>query len=218
MKSTKLFWGAAIVVLSIITFSSIAFSSEFEIASVFFERNATDGDLEAIFAIQAGDEGLETLLVLGPNNRTMINLTTLGGTREYEFESPEPPDQQIIMNAYPEGTYLFVGITLNGEMLVSQDVLSHQLPDTPTLLSPSEGEIGVPLNTIISWSAVPCAVSYFVEVESDEFSFESKLPCSVTNIGVPDNFLSPDTEYELQICTVSSGGNMHCIETTFTTQ
>ena len=66
----------------------------FAVTSVHFEQNATDRDVEVVFEIKGGDEGLAKLAAVSPDGRTVIDFTapdasTLG-IRQFRFESPEP--------------------------------------------------------------------------------------------------------------------------------
>ena len=72
----------------------------------------------------------------------------------------------------------------------------------------------------ISWSAVPGITSYIVEVEQDELKtrFQALLPKSSTTLAVPNGFLMPGTEYQLEIGTVTTEGNISFVETSFTTR
>ena len=74
----------------------VGLAEEFDTASVHFEQNATDGDVEVVFKAKADDEGLAKLTIVAPDGRTVADFrapdpTTLG-IREFELESPEPAD------------------------------------------------------------------------------------------------------------------------------
>lgn len=195
-------------------------AEEFATASVTFEQNATDGDVEVVFKIKGGDEGLETLIVIAPNGRTIINSTFVAGMREFEFESPEPPDNvALIQKNYPEGIYNFYATTLSGKFLQATDLLSHALPKTTVFLSPEEEATGVPLNQSISWSPVEDAVSYLIEIENDDLNVGTtiQVPATTTTIEPPTGLLLPGTTYELQIGAINTDGNISSVETSFST-
>ncbi len=73
---------------------------------------------------------------------------------------------------------------------------------------------------MISWRAVAGIARYIVKIEQDELGtqIETTLPSSATSFDVPDEFLTPGTEYELAIGTVSAAGNISFVETSFTTK
>jgi hypothetical protein len=199
-------------------------SVPFAVASVRFEQNATDGDVEVVFEVKGGDEGLAKLAVVSPDGRTVIDFTapdaTTLGIRQFGFESPEPGDVERLKSAYPEGVYTFTGATAAGDKLHGESTLNHKLPATASFVRPGAGARGVGImNLEITWTPVKNMAAYIVEIEQDELdvNITAKLPGSVTTFAVPDGFLLPGTEYQLGIGTVTDDGNISFVETTFTT-
>jgi hypothetical protein len=199
--------------------------SRFPTASVYFEQNATDGDVEVVFKAKGGSEGLAKLTVVSPDGRTVIDFaapdaSTLG-IREFAFETPEPKDVKGLKAAYPEGAYRFAGKTASGAELRGESRLSHELPPTASFLRPAAGAAEVAVAGLeIAWKPPAGKVSgYLIELEQDEFGahLEATLPGSATGFAVPAGFLRPGTEYELGIATVSEAGNVSFVETSFTT-
>jgi hypothetical protein len=199
--------------------------SRFPVASVHFEQNATDGDVEVVFQAKGRSEGLAKLTVISPDGRTVVDFaapdaSTLG-IREFAFESPEPKDVKGLKAAYPEGVYRFAGATAAGQELRGESRLSHELPATAAFLRPAAGARDVPVAKLeIAWTPPAGKVSgYIVEIEQDELGahLEATLPGSAARFAVPDAFLRPGTEYELGIGTVSEAGNVSFVETSFTT-
>jgi hypothetical protein len=199
--------------------------SRFPTASVHFEQNATDRDVEVVFRVKGRAEGLARLRVVAPDGRAVIDFSapdasTLG-IREFEFESPEPRDVAGLKAAYPEGMYRFNGATASGKELVGESRLSHALPATASFLRPAAEARGVPAKGLeIAWTPPAEKVAgYIVEIEQDELGahLEARLPGSATRFAVPDGFLRPGTEYDLGIGTVSEQGNVSFVETSFTT-
>jgi hypothetical protein len=192
-------------------------------ASVHFEQNATDGDVEVVFKVKGRAEGLVKLTVTGPDGRIPIDFTapdpTTLGIRQLEFESPEPPDVEGLKAAYPEGEYRFTATSASGETLTGASALSHALPPTATFDHPAEEAEGVSMPLEIRWTAPPGLASVILEIENDdlEVGFEASLPGDATSFRVPEGFLAAGTEYELAIGTVSEAGNISFVETSFTT-
>jgi hypothetical protein len=67
--------------------------------------SVSDGDVEVVFDVVGGKEGLARLTVVAPDGRTVVDFTapdasTLG-IRSFQFESPEPPDIGGFKAAYP---------------------------------------------------------------------------------------------------------------------
>jgi len=199
-------------------------SEPFAVVSVHFEQNATDGDVEVVFEVKGGDEGLTKLTVVSPDGRTVIDFTapdasTLG-MRQFRFESPEPGDVKSLKSAYPEGAYTFAGATAAGDKLHGKSTLSHKLPATASFLRPKAEARGVDAKNLkITWAPVKNLAAYIIYIEQDELdvNFTAKLPGAVTKFTVPDGFLLPGTEYMLGIGAVTEEGNISFVETTFTT-
>ncbi len=196
----------------------------FAVAKVHFEHNATDGDVEVVFEVKGGDEGLVRLTVVSPDGRTVIDFTapdtsTLG-IRQFCFESPEPRDIESLKSAYPEGIYTFTGATSAGAKLYAESKLNHRLPATATFLQPGDRARRVAAEDLeIAWRPVRNMAGYLIEIEQDELdvNITAKLPRSATAFAVPAGFLLPDTQYDLSIGTVTEQGNITFVETTFTT-
>ncbi len=203
--------------------AEFAESHPFPTASVHFEQNATDGDVEVVFNIKAEDEGLSGLLILSPDGRRVVDFkapeaSTLG-IRQFHFESPEPPDVDSLKAAYPEGVYAFFGTTLSGDNLAGRSSLSHQLPGTAEFIQPaSENEEISVAEPKLSWTRVEDIAYYILEIEQDELNMNltALLPASTTTFTLPDGLLLPGEEYELTIGTVSSEGNISFVEMEFT--
>jgi len=231
MRRGKMILAGAAVVLSAqgLTPTAVGDSARpptpFAIATVHFEQNATDRDVEVVFQVKGGADGLSGLTVADPNGRTVISFeapdaaSTLG-LRQFRFESPEPRDVASLKSAYPEGEYVFAGWTAAGDTLGGQSTLSHQLPATASFLRPKAGAAGVATKDLaITWTAVSGVAAYIVKIEHDDLgeNIEARIRAPTTRFAVPDGFLRPGTEYQLGIGTVSDKGNISFVETTFTT-
>jgi hypothetical protein len=196
----------------------------FETAGVRFETNATDGDVEVVFEVKAGDAGLLKLKIVSPGGRTVVDFTapdasTLG-IRQFQMESPEPADVASLKAAYPEGTYQFSGTDAEGTRFAGEATLSHQLPATASFQYPVEEAEDVPFEAlVVTWPAIPNMAGYIVEIEQDELEVNvtARLPGNATSFAVPPGFLQAGTEYALAIGTVMENGNLSFVETSFTT-
>jgi hypothetical protein len=225
-KRTSFHAGAALAALVFALTSARAQSDapkRFPEASIRFEQNATDGDVEVVFEIAGRAEGLTTLSVERPDGVVVVDFASddsTAGIRQFVFESPEPKDVESIKTAYPEGTYTFEGQTASGMQLRGQATLSHRLPETTSFVSPATDARGVSVADLkITWAPVQDMVAYIIEIEADEpeVNLTAKLPATTASFSVPDGFLRPATEYQLGIGTVSPDGNISYVETHFTT-
>lgn len=196
----------------------------FAVASVHFEQNATDGDVEVVFHIKGGDEGLSNLKVTSPNGLIVINFTaphsSTFGIRQFVFESPEPKDINSLKFAYPEGEYTFSGTTLSGQRLEGKATLNHKLPATVSFIHPKADAQSVQFNDLeIKWTSVTNVSAYIIEIEQDDIgmNLEIKQNQSSTSLKIPNGFLQPGTNYALSIGTVTKDGNTSFVETNFKT-
>ena len=196
----------------------------FEVATINVEQNATDGDTEVVMTALAGDEGLRVLRIRTPDGRLVVKAhspdPSVMGQREFAFESPEP-EGEAILAAYPEGWYVFEGVSVTGERFRSRARLSHQLPAATVILHPAQdAEVGLDSLTI-QWSAVPGSAQYVIELENESADPEQVLtlnvPASQTDFEVPASLLVPGADYQVGIAVIGGNGNVVVTETTFTT-
>lgn len=199
-------------------------AAQFAVATVHFEQNATDGDVEVVFEVKGGDDGLTSLTVTAPDGRTVLSATSPDtstmGVRQYRFESPEPTDAPRLQKAYPEGVYRFAGTTARGERYAGEATLSHRLPPAVTGITPPDKAPSVRARGLrITWTPVADVESYIVAIEQPELGFNLSvtLPRSATAFAVPDGLLQPGEGYTLAIGTVAKGGNASYVETSFAT-
>lgn len=199
-------------------------ASEFEEIGIIVEQNATDGDTEVVISGVAGDDGLRMLKVVSPDKRKILTLiapdpATLG-QREFHFESPEPPGEAVLAG-YPEGTYVFLGVSTTGEHFRGTAELSHELPGETTILYPVSDSVIPATALTIQWSAVPGIREYILEFENESLDPEQaltvNLPAGTTSFEVPTVLLIPGSEYQVGIQTVGENGNIVAIESTFST-
>ena len=198
--------------------------ASFAVASVHFEQNATDGDMEVVFQVKGTKDGLAELNVVSPDRRTVVafkspDASTLG-IRQFRFESPEPTDIKSLRAAYPEGVYRFYGKTVSGTLLAGKSKLSHRLPAATKVVKPAPKATHVPVKGLeVSWSAVTGVAWYVVAIERSDSNanFTATVPASATSLAVPDGLLSSGQEYSVSIGTVARDGNISFVEATFTT-
>ncbi|MFN0007077.1 MAG: hypothetical protein ACKVXR_04145 [Planctomycetota bacterium] len=197
-------------------------SIPFDEARLILEYNATDGDAEIVLDVDA-DVGLERFRVISPDGRQVLDLRARDcqelGIRKIRLETPEPSLEEVL-EAYPEGLYHFRGKSVDGQVLVSDVWLSHELPAAPTITFPLDGAVGVPTNgSGTTWTAGADAASFFLEIEQDDLGVDvhSNIPGGATSFGFPAGWLIGDTEYQLGIATRSENGNLTVVEMHFTT-
>jgi hypothetical protein len=194
----------------------------FEQAAMFVEFNHTDVD--AGVHIQTDhDVGLRELCVVSPRGRIVAEMEWSTapplGLTELRTESAEP-DATSALRAYPPGEYRILGLTIEGDRLLSRVTLSHALLPAPEITSPADGDVVPTSGVIVMWNPVVGAQDYIVEFEEDApggANLEMNLPGSATSFPVPDGFLKPDTPYKIGVAARGANGNRSLTEAEFRT-
>ena len=157
------------------------------------------------------------------------------GLTEGFFESAEPKLSQVPLSEFfgrfPEGTYQFEGLTLEGEQLEGEDDLTHVLPAAPANLFPPDGATvaaGQPL--VVRCDAVtqdlqgnPLVPEQYELVLEDEDGLLRVLSMIVPGdepnpaMSVPPQFLKAGVEYKLEVIVQEESGNRTISEIEFTT-
>ncbi len=199
--------------------------TEFEVADIHVEANATDGDTEVVIFAKGGDEGFALFNVRAPDGRQVVSTLSLDrsvmGQRELVFESPEPPGEAILA-AYPQGMYRFTGLTHRGERFAGRAALSHELPQSAVILEPAHESV-VPAGPLtIRWSPGGDVAQYLLELENEsadpEQTLSFNLPPDATSFEVPAALLASGAAYQLSIGAVGENGNIVFVEVSFETQ
>jgi hypothetical protein len=198
------------------TVDAIPFSD----AEIFFELNSTANDLGLQIALDT-DDGWRRVRVLDPSSNDILLFQTAGrlnqlGITELRFETAEPTPEEVLA-LFPPGQYRFRGGTVEGQHLASVATLSHDFPPPPTF-HPSGGEVVDVGNTVVEWNA-PDAEKVEVIIEQDELEhlLDITLSGDATRLRVPRQFLTPGTEYKIEILSIGENGNRIITESTFRT-
>jgi hypothetical protein len=139
------------------------------------------------------------------------------GLTELFFESAEP-DADTALDLFEDGVYIFLGRTIEGEMLVGTGELSHEVPEAPEF-TPADGSVVDPDDVVVEWEQVEDAETYQVIVESDDApgALDVRLPGSSTSLEIPADFLEEDTEYKIEVLAKFENGNQTLTENVVTT-
>jgi hypothetical protein len=219
-------WIAAAAAVSAIAYSAAGFSADdgkFKKLSVYLERNVTDRDAEIRFEVTGVEEGLATLKVSAPGERTVIDLKSPDsklGIRQLTIESSEPADEGIVKADFPAGAYRFEGKTINGAGLRGEARLSHVFPKPAAFEYPRPGQKDVPATaTTLRWSVPEGIETCIIVVEQTGSPYEIRalLPGSTKAFTVPNGFLRAGQAYTFAIGTVAKDGNRSFIEASFVT-
>ena len=201
----------------------------FDDAKIIIELNATDGDVG--IQVFLDGEPWENVKIFSPDGQIFEvngtgNLKELGLT-ELFFESNEPSLDELPLDEFlamfPEGEYEFEGLTVEGDNLVGTATLTHDIPCGPEIVSPAEGAVVNPNNTVIEWEEVTnklgpdgeCDDSSEIEIfgyqviverEDPLRVFSVDLPASAREVTVPSEFLESGTEYKFEVLAIEERG------------
>lgn len=191
---------------------------------MYIEYNATAGDVGVQVSLDG--EPWKQLRVFRPDGRLIMEIKgrrslALQGFTELFFESSEPPLTQIplpeFFARFPAGEYEFEGITLDDEEIEGTAVFTHAIPEEPTVISPKDGSVEDPDDTVVRWVPVmdppgSDIVAYQVTVTQilavlPKRVFSVHVPANVLSVTVPPEFLQDGAEYELEVLAIEAGGN-----------
>ena len=131
---------------------------QFADARMIIEFNSTDQDV-GIQVFLDGDEW-RLLRVFDPSDRKILEITAtralrLQGLTELFFESSEPSLDELSLDQFfarfPEGTYDFEGVTIDGEPIEGEAIFTHAIPDGPVIASPPEDSVQNPTPSSTGW-------------------------------------------------------------------
>jgi hypothetical protein len=190
---------------------------------MFYQFSETDNDAEVTIDIESG-RALESLVITGPDGRTVATVRSTDdlGLAAIEFESAEPSVEEV-QRAYPEGGYRFSGRAVDGTNVHSRIGLTHGVVAAPDFFNfnPCNQEVDSTVPVTVAWNPVDDAAGgYEIIVEQDDTgaNFRSTLSPAATRFVIPDGFLAPGLEYEIEMKSVAAGGNKTSASCEFSTR
>ncbi|MGH8829445.1 MAG: hypothetical protein ACRDVZ_17935, partial [Jiangellaceae bacterium] len=193
------------------------------------EVNATDGD--AGLQVLLDGEAWNEVSIVNPAGQEILNVEGTGplmdhGLTELFSESSEPPFEvfplEQFKQLFPEGDYAFRGITIDGNTLVGEAMLTHDIPDGPQIVAPIDGQT-VRDELVVEWEPVttPLGIdiaSYQVVVTREDplRVFSADLPATARTMPIPSVFLEPKTKYKVEVLAIEASGNQTLTEVAFT--
>ena len=202
----------------------------FEDADVFIEFNDADQDVGFHGAFDS--PGWTVAVICSPDGEALFTLQAGGSTlahglSELFFEGAEPPlavqPLDEFLDRFPEGEYVVLGQTVDGEMLRSVTEFTHDIPAAPVILSPEEDAELAMDAVVIAWEPVTSPLG--VEIDGYEVTVSAvgpaegegdpalpidlalRLPADVTEFRVPAELLAPSTVYEFEVLSIEESGN-----------
>lgn len=122
------------------------------------------------------DAAYQVALTKVGNFSGSVALSAVGapGAASFDPNPAEPPTTSALtISAAPTGMYNFdvVGVSTITPTLVQTQTVALEVIEAaatpPTLLAPEDGSLNTPLSPTFSWSAVPGATSYLLEIATD---------------------------------------------------
>jgi hypothetical protein len=191
---------------------------------MFYQFSATDEDAEVTIGIESPDHPIDHLFVVAPGGRTVATVDSKDhlGLAEIELESAEPSVEEV-QRAYPEGHYWFWGRAVDGTRLFGRVHLTHEVVGAPDFFrfSPCNEEVDVGSAVTIAWNAVAGAEGgYEIIIEQDDTGANLRVTQHPgrTSFVVPEGFLVPGLEYEIEMKSVTADGNKTSASCEFSTQ
>jgi hypothetical protein len=198
---------------------------------LFIEHNATDEDT----GVHGLFDGLDwtKLCVYDPRGRLVLEVEPDRQLRKQSisgifFESAEPPNEEVpietILKRFPEGHYAVRGRAADGRRLTGAALFTHAIPAAPIITFPLDGDEVPASDLTVTWDHVTTTLGgkplnrtgYEVivtkDVPDDPHGFslptlDVHVPPNVTSLSIPDQFLEPDTPYELEVLVLEVSGN-----------
>lgn len=214
----------------------------FKDVKLIIEHNATAEDTG--FQVFLDGDPWKSLMIEGPDGRSLLEVRPRGplktlGLTEFFFETNEPPNAEVpieeLLARFPEGAYEFEGRSVEGVEMAGTATLTHAIPKGPRILSPAEGEVVDPNNTVVRWEPVTESITGSpVEIVSYEVIVTKPVIVSppgfskpvlsvhvsgaITSLTVPPEFFEPGTAYEFEVLALEVGGNQTISSSSFSTK
>ena len=127
-----------------------------------------------------------------------------------------------VQAAYPEGIYWFWGRSVNGTWLFGRIEITHDVVGAPDFFnfSPCNEEVDSVASIAITWTTVTGADGgYEIIIEQDDTGANLRVTQSPdrTSFVIPEGFLAPGLEYEIEMKSVTAGGNKTSASCEFST-
>ena len=179
---------------------------------MFYQFSETDDDAEVTIDVES-DEAIGSLNIRAPDGHTVATVRSRDdlGLAEIELESAEPSVDEV-QRAYPEGRYRFSGHSVDGVRLRGRIELTHDVVAAPDFFnfSPCNKEVDPKAAVTIVWNTVIGAEGgYEIIIEQDDTGANLRITQNPdrNSFVIPDGFLAADLEYEIEMKSVTGGGN-----------
>ncbi len=234
---------AAVSLLAVLPTSAGGAANEvpLSIAKIIIEFNDTGQDVG--IQVMLDGEPWRSMTGFGPNELPILQITGSRSVRrqgltELFFESSEPSLDELPLAAFlarfPAGEYEFEGVTIDGEPIEGEAILTHVIPAGPEITSPvsptEDPPVVDPDNLVIAWDAVTETIGgsdditikgyqLIVEQLEPRRVFSVDLPAAQTILRVPPEFfIQRNTLHKFEVLAIEEGGNQTITEGEFVTE
>ena len=211
-------------------------------AKLIIEYNFTDDDIGVHGAFD--DHGWSDLCFYDPNGTQVLAVKPQAQLKDLTmagifFESREPPSSEFsfedLKAQFPEGQYQVRALSFDGTQLTGSAFFTHDVPKPPTVTFPQEGDVVDTTGLVIEWLDVtetvdggPVTITGYEVIvtkvkhrDPHGFSrpiFDVHVPSDRNALSVPVQFLTPNTEYELEVLALEVSGNQTITVSFFKTE
>jgi hypothetical protein len=190
---------------------------------MFYQFSQTGNDAEVTIGVESG-KAIDVLAVDGPDGRRVASVRSADklGLAEIELESAEPSVEEV-QRAYPQGIYRFSGRAVDGTRLEGWIGLTHDVVAAPDFFafSPCNEEVDSSATVTIQWNLVAGATGgHEIIIEQDDTGANLRITQSPDKTGfvIPDRFLAPGLEFEIDMKSATAGGNKTSASCEFSTR
>jgi hypothetical protein len=224
MKPFVLSVGSAVCLLATYpTYAGGGSKTELDI-EMFYQFSASDNDAEVTIGIEMPEHPIDSLAILAPDEHTVARIRSRDrlGLAEVELESAEP-SVEAVQRAYPEGVYRFSGWSVDGTLLHGRARITHDVVGAPDFFnfSPCDEEVDPRSWVTIAWNSVAGADGgYEIIIEQDDTGANLRITQAAdrSSFVIPEGFLAPGLEYEIEMKSVTAAGNKTSASCEFSTQ
>jgi len=181
--------------------------------SIRLEHTVTEGET-TIVVVAESEVPLQRIQIRNPRGKPVVELRSDAGKITGFVIETEEADSATLMQNYGAGTYQIRALTEDGQAALGSAVLDHAMPQAPTLIYPTEGEVDVPTkDLIIAWVGDSNAAGYRVILEQGENDgLRVDVPAGTSAFRVPDDVLRPGMDTLVEIGTIGANGNITLYE------
>ena len=158
------------------------------------------------------------------------------GVSDFFWESNEPPNDEYsiddLRSDFPEGSYLVAGRGVDGIDRVANATFTHAIPTEPVITHPplvpdideADPPVIAPEGLEIRWASVtetidggPAQITGYQVIVTEEEAedpngwarpvYDVHVDPDAAALPVPDEFLKPDTLYEVEVLAIEVSGN-----------